>query len=105
MDGADIPALLKKAAWAELEQAGEEYVKYAAGWFDELIDDLYSRHLDFAIASEELTVYPEKTEYSTVYDLVRSAGGEELSNSWVYAEAISTLRYDLIGIENLTIFR
>ncbi len=105
-EGADIPALLKKAAWAELEAAGEEYVKYArlTGWFDDLLDDLYARHLDFAIGSDELSVYPESMEYSTLFELVKQYGGEYLEQAWIYTGALQSLRYDSIGIENLTIF-
>ncbi len=105
--GADIPALLKKAAWKELEASGYDYVKEARmnGWFDDLLDDLYGRSLLFAIGSEELSVYPEGMEYVSLYDLVRQYGGDNLTREiWVYTEALQVLRYDLIGIENLTIF-
>ncbi|MBR5741286.1 MAG: substrate-binding domain-containing protein [Firmicutes bacterium] len=106
VDGADIPALLKKAAWAGIEQQGEEFVEYAGGWFDRLLDDLYARHLDFGIGSDQLTVYPESMEYSSVYDLViQYAEGNPLGMAYAYADAIQSPRYDRIGIENLTLFR
>ena len=103
-DGADIPALLKKAAKAELANAGEEYVTISADWFDDLLDNLYKRHLNFALGSDEITIYPENMDYSSVYSLVQAYGGEYLESAWVYTSAAQTLRYDLIGIDNLKLF-